>query len=347
MNDIIARIEGKRRELVEMKNSSPRSVERNRATMLLAIAGGMSQNGVHRVLGYARSTMGKAVRLFLQGGVDGLADGRVQKPPLIPRREEIIELIPRLVREQPQDFGWCRSTWSVELVAREVARQTGVTVSRSHMGRLLHLAGCRRVRPKPTVALAPADRQKQMDDLKHRLSRVPMGDVVLYSDEVDIHLNPKVGPDWAPAGMRKSLVTPGQNQKWYISGAFNPDTKNLVTVSGPRKNSDLFIQLVEEVSRRYKGWGVVHLVVDNYVIHHSKKTLKAIEALDGKIVLHYLPPYSPDDNPIERVWWDLHAHVTRNHRCRGIDDLLGQVQSYLGSYSRLGGSKAAVLRMAA
>ena len=36
-----------------------------------------------------------------------------------------------------------------------------------------------------------------------------------------------------------------------------------------------------------------------------------MQALGGKIVLHYLPPYSPDFNPIERVWWDLHAAVTR------------------------------------
>ena len=35
-----------------------------------------------------------------------------------------------------------------------------------------------------------------------------------------------------------------------------------------------------------------------------------------------LPKYSPDTNPIERVWWRLHEAVTRNHRCQTMQELL-------------------------
>ena len=38
--------------------------------------------------------------------------------------------------------------------------------------------------------------------------------------------------------------------------------------------------------------------------------------------VHYLPKYSPDTNPIERVWWRLHEAVTRNHRCQTMEELL-------------------------
>jgi transposase len=38
--------------------------------------------------------------------------------------------------------------------------------------------------------------------------------------------------------------------------------------------------------------------------------------------LHYLPKYSTDANPIERVWWRLHEAVTRNHRCQSMEELL-------------------------
>jgi len=38
--------------------------------------------------------------------------------------------------------------------------------------------------------------------------------------------------------------------------------------------------------------------------------------------VHYLPKYSPDTNPIERVWWRLHEAVTRNHRCETMEELL-------------------------
>jgi putative transposase len=43
-----------------------------------------------------------------------------------------------------------------------------------------------------------------------------------------------------------------------------------------------------------------------------------------------LPPYSPDLNPIERVWWHLHENITRNHRCQDLSELLDQVFTWLG-----------------
>ena len=67
-----------------------------------------------------------------------------------------------LTAGQPPDFGWSRSTGTIELVCLEVHRQLGVLVSEAQMGRLLRAARCRRVRPKQTIALAPADRADQM-----------------------------------------------------------------------------------------------------------------------------------------------------------------------------------------
>jgi transposase len=161
-------------------------------------------------------------------------------------------------------------------------------------------------------------------------------DVVLYSDEVDIHLNPKVGPDWTPAGQRKMVVTPGKNEKNYLAGAWNPVTGTLVAVEGERKTSDLFIDLLRDLARRYRLHGTVHLVVDNCSIHHSKKTQKAMEALGGKIVLHFLPPYCPHNNPIERVWLDLHIAITRNHKHATIEELMVAVRVWLKHYSGQG-----------
>ena len=275
-----------------------------------------------------------------------MRDGRRDKNRL-EKREEIVELLPRLTAKQPDDFGWKRTTWSVELVCIEVLRQLGVKVSRTHMGRLLREAGCRRMRPKPVVAKAPKDKEAQIAALRKELAELPSTDVVLYADEVDIHLNPKVGPDWAPAWLRKQVVTPGQNKKWYMAGAYNPDTKNLVVVDGKRKNSALFIDLVQELARRHQGMGTVHLVVDNYVIHHSKITQRALRKLDGKVVLHFLPPNCPDYNPIERIWWNLHASVTRNHRCKDIDALMGNCRTYVAAYARKGTKGTDRLRIAA
>ena len=41
---------------------------------------------------------------------------------------------------------------------------------------------------------------------------------------------------------------------------------------------------------------------------------------EGRIEVHLLPNYAPDVNPIERVWWVLHEHVTRNPRCKSLEE---------------------------
>ncbi len=67
---------------------------------------------------------------------------------------------------------------------------------------------------------------------------------------------------------------------------------------------------------------MIHVVLDNFNIHNSKISHSAVEALDGRVVLHFLPPYCPQHNRIERMWLDLHANVTRNHRCEAMEQLM-------------------------
>ena len=50
---------------------------------------------------------------------------------------------------------------------------------------------------------------------------LPEDEVAVYEDEVDIHLNPKIGLDWMVTGQQKEVLTPGQNEKRYLAGALN------------------------------------------------------------------------------------------------------------------------------
>lgn len=53
-----------------------------------------------------------------------------------------------------------------------------------------------------------------------------------------------------------------------------------------------------------------------------------------RIILHFLPPYCPDDNRIERVWLDQHANVTRDHRRSSMEELMVQVVAFLRAYKQ-------------
>ncbi|ACR69718.1 hypothetical protein NT01EI_2549 [Edwardsiella ictaluri 93-146] len=69
---------------------------------------------------------------------------------------------------------------------------------------------------------------------------------VFYEDEVDIHLNPKIGADWQLRGQQKRVVTPGQNEKYSLAGALHCGTGKVSYVGGNSKSSLLFIKLLKQ-----------------------------------------------------------------------------------------------------
>ena len=75
-------------------------------------------------------------------------------------------------------------------------------------------------------------------------------------------------------------------------------TGKLIWVGGWRKNSRLFLDLVKELVRRYARAKVIHLILDNYKIHKSKQVKAALEQYGGRVRLHFLPPYCPEENRI-------------------------------------------------
>jgi hypothetical protein len=136
-------------------------------------------------------------------------------------------------------------------------------------------------------------------------------------------------------GQQKTVLTPGQNVKHYLAGAMDAKNGHVIWVEGDRKRSALFIELLRKLDRHYADKKVIHIILDNYIIHSSKITQRAVEKFNGSIVLHFLPPYCPDDNKIERcVWRELHANVIRNHRCQDMGELMREVRGYLARVNR-------------
>jgi transposase len=124
-------------------------------------------------------------------------------------------------------------------------------------------------------------------------------------------------------------MTPGQNQKRYLAGAMNAETRRLTVVEGERKNSWLFIGVLGALIEDYPAAKRIHVILDNCRIHSSKITQRALAMYGDRIVLHFLPPYCPNDNKIERLWRDLHQEVTRNHNCKTMVELMRNVRSFV------------------
>lgn len=296
--------------------------QRKRAS--IAESAGCSVSWVQRVL-----------RRFREVGVAALYDGREDNGRL-KIDEWYLSMLYETVGQSPQQYHYIRPTWTQELLARVMQYRTGVKVHRATMSRGLGRIGARLGRPRPTVGCpwSKGRKTRRLNELRRLLDWLPPDELGFYLDEVDIHLNPKIGCDWMNRGTQKEVMTPGQNVKQYLAGAMEAGSGKLTWVRAGRKNSLLVIALVRKLVDEHPQAKVIHLILDNYKIHDSKATRAAVAALGGKVKLHFLPPYSPDANRIERLWLDLHANVTRNHCCRAMPELMTNVYNYLRNRNR-------------
>jgi hypothetical protein len=186
-------------------------------------------------------------------------------------------------------------------------------------------------------------RRRVLDEFDRLVARAGPGAEVCYADEADIDLNPRIGFTYMRRGRQPLVLTPGKNVKRYVAGALNSRTGTVTYVLGERKSSGLFLALIEALCRRYRRSRVIHLVPDNCITRKSKQTLCRIAALAGRVVLHFLAPYSPESNRIERLWKQMHDHATRNHQHRTIEALLAAVERFLCAAQPFPGAKVSAL----
>lgn len=309
---------------------------RTRYLIILNLAEGHTPTQIMRLCKVPRSTVYRVAARFTQSGVEGLVDRRQENGNLKLSEDYLVTLY-EVVSGMPEDYGWRRPTWTREMLVLTLEELTAVRIHVSRMSVALKQIGARAGRPKPTVGCPwpEPEKQQRLQEIRQLVDNVPADEVVVFEDEIDIHLNPKIGPDWMVPGQQKEVSTPGQNRKEYIAGAQDARTGEITYVAGEKKNALLFIRLLWALIQHYATAKTIHVILDNFSIHSTQQVELSLATKEGcRLRLHFLPPYCPDHNRIERTWQDLHANVTRNHRCANMRELMGNVRYYLNQRNR-------------
>jgi transposase len=325
-------VKGALRRMLRKTNDKRLSI---RIRIAIMAVDNLKSSWIAGMVGCAASTVNRVAERFREHSIEGLMDRREDNGDL-KLDETFLGQLREVVDQSPRDFGYQRPTWTRELLVAVMRKLTGVSVHVGTMSRALKKIGARRGRPRPTVGCpwSNAAKTRRINAIKNlRANRKP-NEIIVYEDEVDIHLNPKIGMDWMNRGHQKEVLTPGQNQKRYLAGALNPDSGELIIVEGSKKNSDLFLRMLESLLKRYPNATRIHVILDNYRIHSSRIVQAALSHRLKKISLVFLPPYCPNENKIERVWKDLHDEVTRNHPHGTMDELMKAVHRYLRQRNR-------------
>ena len=251
--------------------------------------------------------------------------------------EKVRQGLWEILQQRPEHYGYSRTSWSLELLVRVMAETLEVEISVGHLWKVLRGWKVRWGMARPIVACPwkTRRRQRRIRALRRLVEEAGAGEVVLFEDELDVHLNPRIGRDWMLPGQQRLVLTPGKNQKAFVAGAHDPRTGRVICVDGDRKVSWLFLNLLRALLEVYRWARCIHLILDNYGIHKSQVVAAFLRSVGTKIRMHFLPPYCPQENRIERLWKDVHDNVTRNHRCRTLHLLLEEVRNYLRSRFRV------------
>lgn len=308
---------------------------RLRYLMVFNLWNGRSPREIEPILHVHNTTVYRVAKRFCERGEASLWDGR-EDNGADKLTETYLGVLNNVVRSSPHDHGWRRPTWTRELLVETMVRQTGVRIHVATMSRALALIRARRGKPRPRVKCPwhPAVKTRRLNQLARLVATLPRNEVAVYEDEVDVHLNPKIGLDWMGLGQQKDVMTPGQNEKRYLAGALDVRTGEVHWVEAVKKDAWLFLDLLKRLTVVYAKARLIHVILDNYKIHSSNIIAIALAHFARRVRLHFLPPYCPDYNRIERLWQDLHAHVTRNHQCGSMTELMREVRYYLHKRNR-------------
>jgi len=337
MESIVPRIPWTVKQKMKRRFQKCRSASvRLRYLVIFNLWNGRRVRDIEPILCPHNTTIYRVAKRFRELGEASLWDGR-EDNGTEKLSESYLGKLDDIVRSCPLDHGWRRPTWTRELLVETMVRATGVRIHVATMSRALALIKARRGRPRPTVKCPwhPAVKTRRLNRIRSLLASLPRREVAVYEDEVDIHLNPKIGLDWMGRGQQKEAVTPGKNEKRYLAGALDVRSGEVHWVEANRKDSWLFLALLKKLTVVYAAARVIHVILDNYGIHSSGIIGIALSHFAKRMRLHFLPPYCPDHNRIERVWQDVHAQVTRNHCCADMTELMENVRYYLRKRNRL------------
>lgn len=323
-----------RKRLLQLYRKEPDPQVRLRAQVILLLADGWAWATIAAVLFCSTATIDRWRRRFQQGGVDALLEhNRGRRSTLI---GWAVVLLAWVKTRTPRDFGYCRSRWACSTLALVLWEVHHVKVNDETVRRWLARQNMVWRRPRPVPGPTDPQREWKLRKIRELLRDLPADETAVFQDEVDLNLNPEIGCMWMERGQQAQVVTPGTNHKRYLAGSMSWRTGELIVTQGDRRNAELFVAHLEDLRHRFHHRRI-HVICDNARFHTVRGSNVVRAYLDEhgeRVVLHYLPAYAPQTNPIERVWWHLREQITRNHQCQSIEELVKLTMAWLDEHGR-------------
>ena len=146
----------------------------------------------------------------------------------------------------------------------------------------------------------------------------------MFEDEFSLSNTATLSSTWSPVG-EQPIISCKQAKRERVTGfgSINPLTGQLVVNFAPKGNTITFKKHLKTILKTCKSKQKIILYVDNVRYHHAK-ALKPFLLAHPELEIRYLPAYSPDLNPVERVWWYMRKRITHNRYLASIKERIAK-----------------------
>jgi transposase len=187
----------------------------------------------------------------------------------------------------------------------------GVTYTVQGMTSWMHNHGFSFKRPKEHPAKAdPSQQEAFIISYEKLLNETPEDEPILFGDGVHPTMATKVTYGWIRKGLNKIIETTASRTRLNLMGSINLESMKVTIGSYETIDSETMMEYFDHLKAAYPDAPKIHLILDRGPYNISIKTREA--AKKRGICLHYLPPYSPNLNHIERLWKVMNEHVRNN-----------------------------------
>jgi transposase len=138
---------------------------------------------------------------------------------------------------------------------------------------------------------------------------------------------------WAPVGQQVMIPTPARPTRRYGLGAVNWHTGETLVLTRPHKRRREVADLLEALLHQHRH-ETVYVAWDNANTHEDDEIEAVLRGAAGRLVLLYLPTYSPWLNPIERLWRQFRREVTHCELFASIEALIQATKAFFDGYNQ-------------
>ena len=199
----------------------------------------------------------------------------------------------------------------VKDICQYVKQRYRKSYSVSGMTKWLHASGFSYKKPHAVPAKADQTRQEKFINFYKRLkAKAGIKEPIYFADSVHPQHQTQLTYGWILRGVRKEVATTGYQKRLNFIGGICLTGHRFTYRQVEKVEANTVCDFLWQLRRANPGKYQVHIILDNAGPNKNDKVKACAKELG--IQLHYLPPYSPNLNPIERVWKLMHESVRYN-----------------------------------